>query len=317
MKLIAFDLEGPLSPNDHAYELMSLTPQGQRLFELLSRYDDQLTLEGRTDYEPGDTLRLILPFLLSHGRKDKDIEHLAHQARLTQGAGELISHLQDTGWRVLCITTSYEPYALSLTQRLGILPTDVASTPLSLDHLRPRLRSDDLDWLKQAEVVLLALSEDEEMPMKEKLDCFFWQQLPPPLAAILDEVRPTGGWRKVEALKRLAPGTPFSQVVVVGDSITDSRILQAVDEAGGLSIAFNANEYALPYATLGLASTSILDLAPMLDAWAAQGRAGVKAKVGPGQGDRAHFHWLKEGELPLDQHFRFRRLLRAQAAELG
>ncbi|MEK7281254.1 MAG: hypothetical protein AAB037_02735, partial [Chloroflexota bacterium] len=173
MKLIAFDLEGPLSPNDHAYELMSLAPQGQRLFELLSRYDDQLTLEGRPNYEPGDTLRLILPFLLSHGRDDKDMERLAQQTSLTTGAGELISHLQDTGWRVLCITTSYEPYALSLTSRLGIPPTDVAPTPLSLDRLRPRLNHDDLDWLRQAEAVLLALSEDEEMPMKAMLVRFF------------------------------------------------------------------------------------------------------------------------------------------------
>lgn len=317
MKLIAFDLEGPLSPNDHAYELMSLAPQGQRLFELLSHYDDLLTLESKPNYEPGDTLRLILPFLLSHGREDKDMERLARQASLTPGAEELISHLQDAGWRVLCITTSYEPYALSLTQRLGIPSTDVAPTPLSLDRLRSRLGSQDLHWLRQAEAVLLALSEDEEIPMKEKLDCFFWQQIPPSLAAILDEVRPTGGWRKVEALKRLAPGTPFSQVVVVGDSITDSRILQSVDEDGGLAIAFNANKYALPYATLGLASASILDLAPMLDAWAAQGRAGVKAKVKPGQGDRGHFQWLKEGKLPLALHFRLRRLLRDQAAELG
>ncbi len=316
MKLIAFDLEGPLSPNDHAYELMSLAPQGQRLFEILSRYDDLLTLEGRPNYEPGDTLKLILPFLLSHGREDKDMERLAHQASLTPGAGELISHLQDTGWRVLCITTSYAPYALSLTQRLGIPSTDVAPTPISLDRLRSRLGSQDLHWLRQAETTLLALSEDE-IQMKERLDRFLWRELPPALATIIDEVRPTGGWRKVEALKRLAPEAPFSQIAVVGDSITDSRILQAVDEAGGLAIAFNANEYALPYATLGLASASIFDLAPILDVWAAQGRAGVKAKVKPGQGDRGHFHWLKEGELPLALHRRLRRLLRAQAAELG
>ncbi len=44
---IAFDLEGPLSPQDNAYDLMKLFPDGDKLFEVISRYDDLLTLEAR------------------------------------------------------------------------------------------------------------------------------------------------------------------------------------------------------------------------------------------------------------------------------
>jgi predicted HAD superfamily phosphohydrolase len=66
MKLICFDLEGPLSPQDNAYELMKLFPDGGKIFEVISRYDDLLTLENRPDYEPGDTLALIAPFLAYH-----------------------------------------------------------------------------------------------------------------------------------------------------------------------------------------------------------------------------------------------------------
>ena len=47
---ICFDLEGPLSPQDNAYELMKLFPNGDRIFEVISRYDDLLTLEGRGGY---------------------------------------------------------------------------------------------------------------------------------------------------------------------------------------------------------------------------------------------------------------------------
>ena len=32
---------------------------------------------------------------------------------------------------------------------------------------------------------------------------------------------------------------------MAGDSITDSRMLQAVEKSGGLAIAFNANQYAI------------------------------------------------------------------------
>ena len=60
MNFICFDLEGPLSPHDNAYELMKLFPNGDKIFEVISRYDDLLTLEEREDYEPGDIVALRL-----------------------------------------------------------------------------------------------------------------------------------------------------------------------------------------------------------------------------------------------------------------
>ena len=83
-RFICFDLEGPLSPQDNAYELMKLFPQGDRVFEIISRYDDLLTLEERPDYEPGDTLALIVPFLLYHGIGEEDIRRLAQSYKHEQ-----------------------------------------------------------------------------------------------------------------------------------------------------------------------------------------------------------------------------------------
>src|SRR3989304_2158563 len=96
---ICFDLEGPLSPQDNAYELMKLFPNGDKLFEVISRYDDLLTLEGREDYEPGDTLALIVPFLILHNISEADIASLAVKARLTGGVADLVSRLQSSGWK--------------------------------------------------------------------------------------------------------------------------------------------------------------------------------------------------------------------------
>ena len=39
---------------------MRLFPDGDRIFEVISRYDDLLTIEEREDYEPGDTLALLV-----------------------------------------------------------------------------------------------------------------------------------------------------------------------------------------------------------------------------------------------------------------
>lgn len=97
MNLICFDLEGPLAPQDNAYELMKLFPGGDKLFEVISRYDDLLTLENRPDYEPGDTLALIAPFLAYHNIKEEQISAMGQRAALTQGTPDLIARLKERG----------------------------------------------------------------------------------------------------------------------------------------------------------------------------------------------------------------------------
>jgi energy-converting hydrogenase A subunit R len=140
-------------------------------------------------------------------------------------------------------------------------------------------------------------------------------------------VQPVGGQRKVEALRHFADAQkqPFPNWVVVGDSITDFKMLQAIDQAGGLAIAFNANEYALPYATIGLASTHLDDLRPVLETWKKGRRPAVeklvreKEKAG-GSNDRGNFQWLagiKSIAAPLEVHKRIRRVVREEAAKLG
>ena len=326
---IAFDLEGPLSPQDNACELMKLFPNGDRVFEVVSRYDDLLTLEEREDYEPGDTLALIMPFLVLHNITEADIARLAAEARLTGGAEKLVAWLQYKIWRVFCITTTYEQYADHLTHRLGIFTHNVASTSFPLDKLHGTLSKEDYKLLEKAEQDILTMqpvADDDRI--KRSLDNFFWQKLPATnLGIATKEIKPVGGQRKVTALNRFADkyGQPLSSWVVVGNAITDYWMLQAVEQAGGLAIAFNANEYALPYATMSLASTSINDLAEVLEAWPKGHRGGVekivkqKEKIG-GTGDRGYFHWLsgrKDIDDVIETHKRIRRLVREGTGKPG
>jgi energy-converting hydrogenase A subunit R len=328
MSEICFDLEGPLATQDNAFELMKLFPGGGKLFETISRYDDLLTLEGKAGYEPGDTLALIAPFLVYHNIKERDISALARKATLTDGAAALVSRLGARGWDVFCISTSYEQYALHVAHRLSIFSQNVACTSFPLDKISQMLNKEDLRPLETIEKnILSALLVDDDW-IKKQLDRFYWKELPKTsLGLLLEQVRPVGGQRKVEALERFAQakGQPLSNWVVVGDSITDFKMLEAVDQAGGLAIAFNANEYALPHATMGLASTHIYDLLLVLDAWkkgkrsAAERLVKVKERAG-GKGDREHFHWLagvEDTSVPLEIHKRVRRVVREEAAALG
>ncbi len=329
MNFICFDLEGPLSPQDNAYELMKLFPNGDKIFEVISRYDDLLTLEEREGYEPGDTLALIVPFLILHNISEDNITTLATEATLTSGADKLISWLEYNAWKVFCITTTYEQYAVHITQKLGIYAHNVARTSFPLDKLRITLCKEDSTLLQQTEQDILTMSPiTDDDRIKQRLDYFFWEKLPTTeLGMAIKEVKPVGGRRKVAALNKFADkyGQPLSKWVVIGDSITDFRMLQAVDEEGGLAIAFNANKYALPYSTMSLASTSLIDLKEVLEAWQKGQRKGVekivkeKEKIG-GVGDRGYFHWLS-GRKNIDEvieiHKRIRRIVREEAGKLG
>jgi energy-converting hydrogenase A subunit R len=328
-KFICFDLEGPLSPQDNAYDLMKLFPNGDKIFGVISRYDDLLTLEERPDYEPGDTLALIVPFLILHNITEDNITTLAAESSLTGGAAKLISWLQSSSWKIFCISTTYEQYATHITQKLDIYAHNVACTPFPLDKFRATLTTEESQLLKKAEEEILTMrpvTDDERI--KKSLDKFFWEKLPETdLGAAIKEVKPIGGRRKVAALNKFADKNdqPLSKWVVVGDSITDFRMLQAVEEAGGLAIAFNANEYALPHATLGLASTLISDLQEVLEAWQKDGRPWVervvkfKEKWGT-KGDNNNFHWLsgrKDIKDVIEVHKRIRKLVREEAGKLG
>jgi energy-converting hydrogenase A subunit R len=329
MNLICFDLEGPLAPQDNAYELMKLFPRGGKIFEVISRYDDLLTLEGRLDYEPGDTLALITPFLAYHGIEEEQIAAMGQKAGLTPGATELIAKLKSRGLYIFCISTSYEQYAFPITQRLGIPRENVACTSFPLAQIRQLLSRDEFALLEQTEHEIVNLRPfTDDTRIKEYLDYFYWQKLPQTSSGrIIGQVKPVGGRRKVEALENFSTkmGKPLSRWTVVGDSITDFKMLQAVNKAGGLAIAFNANEYVLKYATMSLASVRLDDLWIVLEPWGKGRRQAVEQVVkekeeAGGTGDREWFHWIagtKDITRALEIHKRIRRLVREEAAKLG
>ncbi len=318
--IVCFDLEGPLSPQDNAYEVMGLIPGGHQIFEVISRYDDLLALEGRPDYEPGTTLALIVPFLILHDLSDKDVKRVSAQAALLSGARELIADLQGEGWLVHIISTSYQQHALQTAQRLGVESSNVACTSFPLARYRQQLKDGDVALLLQAERDILKLHPPrDDKEIKRRLDRFFWTDLPQTgLGRVLAEVKVMGGQRKAEAARDFArrSGGTLADVVAVGDSITDAAMLQAVHQSGGLAIAFNANQYALPHAAVALASTDLRELRPILAAWREGGRAGVENALA----GKTNPTWLGDGR-DLDDvlalHTRVRREVRSAAAELG
>lgn len=308
-KLVFFDLEGPLSPQDNALEVAGLADKGRQAYAVISRYDDLLALEGREEYEPGDTLKLILPFLVLHGVRAEDIERVSSTAPLTAGARELVAALLAAGWRVHIISTSYQQHALRIAEQLGIPDRDVACTRLDPKDLANRIKGFDLSLVKEAwayiQQISEALSLEEiglgaaDQQIRPKLDEFYWETIPrTELGPLFQGLKVVGGRRKVRALEGFCreAGAYLGQVAVVGDSITDLQMLKAVEAAGGLSIVFNGNRYALPFGTVGVASVSLMNLLPALQTWLEHGREALRTAIlssnlSPQDGE-ANYHWL-------------------------
>ena len=268
--MICFDLEGPLSPQDNAYEVMSLSENGRHVFEALSEYDDFLALENRADYEPGDTLKLIVPFLKYYGISEADIARVSEGALLVSGMKDTVEQLRVMGQRVRIISTSYEQHAGSVGGRLGVTGEDIASTELRLEDTSfDEFVNTSLERIEN-EVLKGGLS-DEVTRMLEEL--YF-------SSGLFEEigVKVVGGQRKVDALLRFATeaGEDISSVVAIGDSITDYKMLREVSrDGGGLAIAFNANKYCLPYADVGVATLDGRAVLPLIEAFTSGGRTGA------------------------------------------
>jgi energy-converting hydrogenase A subunit R len=275
MVKIFFDLEGPISPQDNAYEVLGLARNGERVFEVISKYDDILTLEGRENYEPGDTLKLIVPFLIHNKISECDIRDVSKEAGIVPGVEDVILNLQKVGWDVYIISTSYEQHAHNIAGQVGVNTKRVACTKMPLDDYHLQFGDEDLEVVGEAEEKILneLYPGDDEQKVKAELDEFFFGKLQESrLGEIFNEVTVCGGARKVDAMMKFADESDLRRAVAVGDSITDFKMLETIKEKGGLAIAFNGNEYSIPYADIALATVDQRFLLPVLKAFEEGGR---------------------------------------------
>jgi energy-converting hydrogenase A subunit R len=324
-KVICFDLEGPLSPQDNAYEVMGQFENGLRIFETISRYDDLLTLDGREGYEAGDTLALIAPFLVYHKISEETITNVSKKAMLVDGAKELISELNDKDWDVHIISTSYEQHAHNIGSQLGVSKENIHCTSFPLDKYVEEFKDQDNTIIAQVEKEMLEMYPPiNDMKVKMRLDNFFFSNLTQtPLGQIMFDMEVVGGERKVKAALDVTKdlGIELKDIAVVGDSITDFKMLKAANEAGGLAVAFNANKYAIPYATLGLATTNMMDLLPVLDRWAEKGRLSVINSLLDRKDKSEPFIHILQDRENFDEiiaiHKKIRNEVRGRAAKLG
>jgi predicted HAD superfamily phosphohydrolase len=298
-RLFVTDCEGPLTRNDNAMEVTAaFVPDGAELFSRLSRYDDFLAdVQHKPGYNAGDTLRLIVPFLLAYGVGDRDVEeYSADTVLVVPGARDLLRDVA-AALPSYIISTSYSPYVRALCRGTGFPFAQCRCTKLDLDAWH--LTADEADWLRdRAEAILeqpvIELPETArsaadlsaaDRAAVAALDRLFWVEMGAQgrrSADIVATVRPVGGGLKLSALREIAAGrrVALADVMYVGDSITDVPPFAAVREAGGVALSFNGNRYALAAAELAVAAADTAPTRELALAFAAGGRDAVLAAIG-------------------------------------
>jgi energy-converting hydrogenase A subunit R len=283
------DCEGPISRNDNAFELTArFVPDGDKLFTLISKYDDVLAdVFKKPGYSAGSTLKLILPFLKAYDVTDSLMEEVsAKNLILIANSKDTLQHVRGIA-SAFIVSTSYEHYIRALCKALEFPFENTYCTRLSIDKYaitpqeKSRLRevAHEIAQIKLIDIPPTAKalqdfsSEDQET--MALLDRIFWTEIPKMgIGKIFSEVTTVGGDQKAEAIADAVSKLQLrlSDVMYVGDSITDVEAFKLVRENDGLTVSFNGNSYAVGNAEIAVMSENSVVTAVIVDVFCRHGK---------------------------------------------
>ncbi len=289
-RVFVSDCEGPISKNDNAFELTAhFVPDGDSFFSLISKYDDVLAdVVKKQGYTAGSTLKLVLPFLRAYDVTDRLMQEFSAQNLI------LIAGIQDTLKYIRGITeafivsTSYEHYIKALCNAVAFPFENTYCTRLSIDKYsltaqeKAKLKSLTKEIAQMPPITIPSsakslkdLSQQDQTTVK-RLDEIFWTEIVEmSCGRIFSEVTTVGGEQKAEAIRDATAKlrAPLSDVMYVGDSITDVEAFQLVRENGGFAVSFNGNSYAVKNAEVAVLSENSVVTAVLADAFIKNGKA--------------------------------------------
>lgn len=292
------DCEGPTVSNDNAAEAAAeFLKNGERLFEQLSKFDDYTAyVRKRPQYNAGDTLRLLLPFLKAAGVTDQRFRRFtsAKAIRWIEGAKLAIDFAKQHKLPIFEISASYRPFTLQVAKGLGIPAENIYCTDFGLDRFDMTASEATTVLEVGAEIAglpnLPQVTPDSTLnklnaadrKLLETCHVLVWEKLLalPCSGRMLRQVRAMGGAEKATAVFdtiRRSDASP-NDTMYIGDSITDVEAFRALRRAGGVTIVFNGNRLATnatkaaEYVAWGESS---LVNALLLAVFATQGREGL------------------------------------------
>jgi energy-converting hydrogenase A subunit R len=280
-----WDLEGPISILDFASEMSKHLSDKSKLglqkynmgefYKMLSEYDDYLIEVPEVkenlnipDYQPGDTLRLVAPLYIS-SFSDEELTRLANQNRgLLPGCVELMERLHKD-WDIYIISTSYSHFAYNIAKALNIPPDHVFCTELNIKNANKTFHNIDKDVDILVKTIFQRFVESGKHLDKviNDLNDFFWKKEDSDYVKAMNIIKVRGGKRKELAVEEISNQcqVPLSEIVALGDSITDINMLQRIKEENGLAVSFNGNRFTVRRANIAVTTTNNLGTLPIFE----------------------------------------------------
>ena len=284
-KVCCFDLEGPISILDFAAEISKLLSSKTKFelqrydmgafYKMLSEYDDYLIeISGVKeelnilDYQPGDTLRLVAPLYIS-SFTDEDLINLAEKnLGLLPGCKDLMKRLHKD-WDIYIISTSYSHFSYTIAKALNIPPDHVFCTELNIKSANEVFHNirNDVDLLVKGIFQQFVENGKHLNKVINDLNDFFWKRDDADYIKAMNQIKVRGGRRKELAVEAISNQTkvPLSEIVALGDSITDINMLQRLKDEGGLAVSFNGNRFTVSRANIAITTTNNLGTLPIFE----------------------------------------------------
>ena len=201
----------------------------------------------------GSTLKLILPFFKAYGVTDKQAEAFSeNNIVLIANSRNTLHHVRTIAEAFIC-STSYQHYIKALCKAIEFPYKNTYCTKVNLDKcaITPK-EKDQLRKITQeiaqmhpieipkAATTIKDFSQSDQVVI-QRLDEIFWSEIPKMFVGkFLLDVVTVGGEQKAEAIrdvvKRLV--ADLSDVLYVGDSITDVEAFKLVRDQRRLNIIF-------------------------------------------------------------------------------
>jgi energy-converting hydrogenase A subunit R len=281
-RVFVSDCEGPISKNDNAFELAAnFIPNGDSLFSNISKYDDVLAdVVHKPGYSAGSTLRLILPFFKAYGITDRQMEEFsAKNIMLIANTQTTLRHVQAIA-DCFIVSTSYQHYIKALCKAVDFPYKNTYCTKVSLDKIaispqeKDKLReiAQEIAGMRQIDIPADATSTEDlpycDQTLLQRLDEVFWSEIPKMFVGkFISNVVTVGGEQKAKSIRDAVGrlGAELTDVMYVGDSITDVEAFKLVRGGGGLAVSFNGNGYAVRNAEVAVMAESNLVTAVIAD----------------------------------------------------
>jgi len=307
------DCEGPLTLNDHVFELCRdmIQPDGARFCRQVRGYVAYLAeVAKKPEYRPGDTARLILPFLKAHGLTDAQLnDYFRKNLMLMPGVEGAYRFLNAQGFPIFEVSAGYRHYAEAVGKKLKFNLKRIFGMELDLDRyaLTPAAKEELLAWQREIagapEIALppgAASLEDLPEPAQEAIqvcDRIFGERIQAlDLGVIYREVRSVEGPDKARAVAESLEqtGLALKDVIYVGDGRTDIQAFEAVQAGGGIGISFNGDLHAVRAAEVSVIADNAWPIALLASVFRLWGKEGVMELATKGAAGASRYLVLPE-----------------------